>query len=295
MKRVFAVAGIILLSSAAVWRFGLAHRWTQRLPPGWSWTSVFVGFMTYADPQTGQLPARDVTTIYERRMAISSEADRPRAVSLEDVFVGWDPKTRQKVWEYITHAVVDPATGAHLQEEYAGDIYVFPRMVEKRVYRFRNNYVKGVPLAFQREEEVEGVLTYLFAYKGRGEYTESYAGTADYPGVRVAPGQEIKCADDQFVFKAWVEPVTGELLKLEESCYSGDYVYDIATGEQLAAIERWAGITGGDDVVRRADHIRRERTKYLLAARYFPAALLLAGLVCCGCAAAPSKPQGGRR
>lgn len=107
-------------------------------------------------------------------------------------------------------AQVDPQTGAHLQKEYLGDYYIFPRFVEKKTYKFRNNYVKGVPLEFKREEEVAGVQTYLFAYQGYGEYTESYAGTDEYPGIKIPPGQEIRCDDDQFSFKAWVEPVTGE-------------------------------------------------------------------------------------
>ncbi|HBB86543.1 MAG TPA: hypothetical protein DC047_02880 [Blastocatellia bacterium] len=34
-------------------------------------------------------------------------------------------------------------------------------------------------------------------------------------------------ADDQFVFKVWVEAVTREIIKIEESCNSNDYLYDI--------------------------------------------------------------------
>jgi hypothetical protein len=292
MKRKSLIcAGIILIGLAAVWRFGISYHWTQRVPPGWSWKCNFVGISTYPDPQTGQFPTRDVTAFYQRLMHIASETGRPRAVLLEDSYVLRDLNTGQKTWEYIYRAEVDPVTGAHLKAEYLGDIYMFPRSVEKKIYRFRNNYLKGIPLSFQREEDVEGLRTYLFTYTGDAEYTECYAGTADWPGIKVDPGQEIKCSDDQFTFRAWVEPVTGEIVKLDEGCDSGDYVYEVSTGKPLAAVLRWAGVTAGDDVIERAGFIRRQRTKYLWASRYSLWILFSAGLVCIGFGLIPKKSK----
>ena len=119
-------------------------------------------------------------------------------------------------------------------------------------------------------------------HRGRGEYTESYAGTEQYAGTKVKPGQEIKCADDQFIFKVWVEPLTGGIIKIEESCHAGDYVYDIATGSRLEAVDRWSGATAGDDVFNRARRVGRERANQLWINRYIPALLLLAGFLCFG-------------
>ena len=294
-KRVFLVAGLALLCAAGVWHFGLSHRWAQRLTPGWRWESNVIGTMTFADAATGRLPEKDTVGVFERALYVKSDAERPRSVLLEDSFVIRDPNTGQVTWEYNFRAPVDPATGAYTQPEYAGDIYVFPRGVEKKTYRFRYNYLEGVPLSFRGEEEVEGVETYVFGYRGRAEYTESYAGTAQFPGVAVEPGQEIKCADDQFAIRVWVEPATGEMLKLEESCHSGDYVYDTATGQPVAAIARWDGVTSGRDLINRARAIRRERAKYLWATRYLPATLLASGLLCVGFALLTKKSRGGER
>lgn len=288
-KKVFIAAGLLLFGLTAVWQFALVPRLTERIPPGWSWKADFIGINSYADPETGKLPDKDAANIYERRIYLASETDRPRSVMLEDSNASLDPKTRKKTWEYIYRAQVDPQTGAHLQKEYLGDYYIFPRFVEKKTYKFRNNYIKGVPLAFQREEMVEGVQTYLFAYHGYGEYTESYAGTEDYPGLKVESGQEIRCDDDQFILKAWVEPVTGEILKLDEGCMSGDSFYETATGKRLGAVDRWAGDTVGDDVIERAKTISGERTKLLWTTHYIPSILLLAGLLCFGFVMIPKK------
>lgn len=144
---------------------------------------------------------------------------------------------------------------------------------------FRSNYLKGIPLEYQDEEDIEGITTYLFTYLGRGEYTESYSGTEQYPGIPVKVAQEIKCADDQLVFRVWVEPLTGEILKMMESCLSGDYIYDIASGQKITAVLRWAGTTGGDDVLIRANQIRAERARLQWFEVYLPAITALIGII----------------
>jgi hypothetical protein len=288
-RKVFIAVGLILFGLTAVWQFGLVPRLTQRIPAGWSWQAEFIGFISYADPQTGKLPEKDETNIYQRGMHIVSETGRPRAVLMEDTLVILDPATGKKTWEYTSRSEVDPQTGAHLEKEYLGDVFVFPRFAEKKTYKFRNNYLKGVPLAFEREEEIEGVQTYLFAYRGRAEYTESYVGTPDFPGIKPEPGQEIRCGDDRFVFQVWVEPVTGEILKLDEGCLPGDQFYVKATNEKLGVIARWAGATAGDDDIQRAQLTSRDRSKLLWITRYIPLILLLAGGLCFGLAFVPGR------
>lgn len=288
-KKIFIAAGLALLCLAAVWQFALVPRWTERIPAGWQWESDFIGFNAYPDPQTGQMPENELTGTYTHAITIVANTRQPGSLELDDRFLIHDVVTGNVTWEYNFRAQVDPRTGAHLKEEYRGDYFLFPRNVERKTYSMRFSYLKGIPVVFQREEEVEGLTTYLFTYRGRGEYTEAYAGTAEYPGTKVQPGQEIKCADDQLVFKAWVEPVTGEIIKIEENCNSNDYVYDIATGKQLEAVDRWGGETAGDDVIRRVKTVSRERTKLLWTRRYIPFGLLLAGLLCVGFVMLPRR------
>jgi len=270
--------GVFLIAAAAAWHFAIADRWTQRIPPGWSWSAHFTSESISADPQTGTFPSEMAVSLANRSIGISSEERRPASVAVTESYVLTDPATDELVWRYDTTAEVDPMTGRRIEPEFAQDYALFPRNVEKRTYNLRSNYLEGVPLAFEREEEVAGLATYLFSYRGRGEYTESYAGTADYPGVAVEPTQEIACADDQFVYRAWVEPLTGEVVKVEDSCRSGDWIFDIATRTPVAPLMRWANETLGDDVIRRADVIREERLKLLLVSRIVPLALLLAGI-----------------
>lgn len=201
--------------------------------------------------------------------------------------------SKQIAWQHVTRAVVDARTGRHLAPEYAGQHYVFPRDVEKRTYVLRQNYLRGVPLTFRREEYVEDVLTCVFAYRGRGEYSESYtAATPEFPGLPLPAGQEIRCADDQLVIRAWVEPVTGEIVKLEESCRSGDFYHAKSNGRRLAAVARRAGLSSGDDVRERLNWIRRERARLVWLGRNAAWALLAAGALVL--AAALARGGGGR-
>gem|GEM_PF-628582 len=279
-RKVVAALGLTLLAAAAVWRLGVVPRLTERIPPGWSWSTNYIGFQTYADSQTQRIPERDVTSSYQQSAGIVSEAGRPRAVEIENRYSVRDINTGQVTFEYNTRATVDPQTGAHLSDEYRGNYLLFPRNAQKTTYRLCFSYLKGIPITFQGEEQIQGLDTYLYSYKGRGEYTEAFEGTAEYPGIRVEPGQEIRCADDQFYFRAWVEPLTGEIVKIQEGCPSGDYAYDAASNRQLYPVDRWGGETAGDDVIRRVESVGRERTRQLWIMRYIPLLLLFAGFVC---------------
>ncbi|MDQ1636779.1 MAG: hypothetical protein QOF62_118 [Pyrinomonadaceae bacterium] len=286
-NKIFITAGLILLTLTAVWHFALVPRWTQRIPAGWSWKTDYIGFQTYLDPKTGQIPEKDVSTTYSQSIKIVPHSEHPGLVELDSNYSINDITSGQVTWEYEYFAAVNPQNGEHLKPEYRGDYFVFPHNVEKKTYRLRFSYLKGVPVSFQKEVDVEGLKTYLFAYRGRGEYTESYAGTEKYQGIRVKPGQEIKCGDDQYFFKIWVEPLTGATIKIEEGCHSGDYVYDIATGAQHEPVSRWDGVTAGDDVVSQVKLASRERARLLWIDRYLPSMFLLAGILCFGCAWLP--------
>jgi hypothetical protein len=277
VKKVSLIIGAIFIVTAVVWYFWLSSYWTQRIPPGWSWTANYIGTNAYADA-SGNFPEQDSINVYDRTVMVV-EDQRPNSVILEDTYLTSDANTGQVTWEFKFSAPVDPKTGQHLSESYRGDYFVFPRNVEKTTYRLRFSSYPGIPLTFQKEETVEGFATYLFTYQGSVDYAFSYAGSANYPGVKVEPGQEIKCWDNQMIVRMWVEPVTGETLKSAESCYSGDYVYDLATGKAIYPISRWGGETAGDDVINRANAISAERTRILWLGQYAPGLLFVAGLV----------------
>lgn len=160
----------------------------------------FIGVESSPDETTGQFPAKDTTLIYERSMRVVDASPHADAVWVEDRYAVRDPMIDKKVREYNFQAQVDPWTGVHLRPEYHNEVWVFPHWVEKKTYALRNNYLKGTPLSLQREETIEGLSTYVFAYNGRAEYTESYSGTAGYADMKVEPGQEVRCGDDQFFF-----------------------------------------------------------------------------------------------
>lgn len=283
-KIVVRVGGFVLLAAAAFWHFAVTPRWAKRIPPGWNWRSSFVGIQSFADPQSGKLPEKDPPGIYNKNVEIVPGTLKPDSVELLDSYTIYDIASGAVTWQYLIQARVDPRTGQHLKPEFKDDYFLFPRNVQKQTYHLRFSYVKGVPLSFEREENLFGLDTYVFGYKGYGEYTESYAGTKEYAGVKVEPGQEIRCADDQFVLKMWVEPLTGETVKVEESCYSNDYLVDVASGRRLAVIDKWGGIVTGKDVLASVERVQTLRRNYLLSTRYVPAAFLSSSLLLIGVA-----------
>lgn len=273
-----ALIGLALIAGAGVWRVWYSGRVDERLPSGARWSVEFVGATALPDPETGAFPPRDTAMIYTRSIRIVDESRRPREVTVEDAYRIADPVTGAPSWEYISLERVDPATGERLEPEYRGQCAVFPRWVERRDFVLSANYMKAVPVRYTGEEDVEHLRTYVFSYRGPAEYTESYAGSPSYPGVPVEPGQEIRCADDQYALRLWVEPVTGEIVKLQESCAPGDFIVDRATGARIAPVLRWSGQTAGDDVEARAASIAAERSRILWLRRYGPLTAALAGI-----------------
>lgn len=276
---VLLVSGLALLAGALIWQLAIPPRWARRITPGWNWQSRFIGIQSNADPETGKLPEKDSPGIYQKSMVIVPGTLRSDSVELLDTYTVRDSLTGTVTWQYAIQARVNPITARHLTPGFQNDHVVFPRNVQKQTYQLRFNYVKGVPLNFEREENLLGLDTYVFGYKGYGEYTESYAGTEEYPGIKVLPGQEIRCADDQFVLKMWIEPLTGETVKVEESCYSNDYLVDVASGKRLALIDKWGGVVTGNDVRAAVERTQAIRRKYLLMTQYVPIGLLTGGLL----------------
>lgn len=277
----------MLLACAVVWQAGLGRRWTERIPPWFSIAYDYMGTETFPAPGDRDLPADDVPARYERRQQVSDNSGRPQQVVVEDRYTVRAMTSDTILFEYVTHETVDPATGAHATPGRHRDILLFPRETERRTYWLRGNYVKGIPLAFERVDHIEGLETFVFSYSGPAEYTESYASTAALLGVTLGPGQEIRCADDGFRYRTWIEPATGAVVKVEEGCTSGDYVFDVATGARLNPIDRWSGVTTARSLFMRATYVRTLRTRYLLASRYLPGGLALGGVMLLVASVAP--------
>lgn len=277
--RLLSIVGIALIAASAAWHLFAEPRWTQRVPPGWSLTMAYAGVQTYPDPATGKIPQRDELNDYVRTIRVVDERWRPDSVRIEHTRRTVDPVTKKITYDYTTLELVDPRTGERLESQHRGQIALFPRESRKQTYRYQSNYFKGLPLDFEREESVAGLPTYRYSYRGRAEYTESYVGTVNFPGVKIPPGQEIRCADDQFYLRFWVEPHTGSIVKVEEGCPSGDYFYDVATNQQRAAVDRWSGQSSGAPMLERVEDVQRQRLVYLAAKWYVPGMLILLGAI----------------
>ena len=284
IRRPYIIAAIGLAAFAAVWHFWLSPRWTMRVPRNANSGASYFGVQTNADAKTGVIPTQDVLTSYKRTIRVIDAADWPRSVLLQDQYTARDIQTGAINYEYITDERVDPETGAWSEGPHKGDIVLFPRDVGKRTYTMRSNYMAGVPLKFSEEDDIGGLEVYLFAYRGAIDLTAAYAGTAASPGVKVPAGQEIRCADDQFYYRAWVRPLTGEQAKVEEGCMSGDFMYDKVTGNKLAAVDRWNGVTSGSDLDNGVTETYIARRRYALEALYVPGILIacLLGILAVG-------------
>jgi hypothetical protein len=277
MRRIFVVVGIALAGLTVCWHFWLGSRWTMRFPRDGDFSTTYIGTETNADA-SGVLPRDDRLGTYERRIRVVDASDWPRTVLLEDKLRVRDIQRGAVLFEHVTEERIDPRTGAWAAGPHKGDIVLFPRNAEKRAYIVRSSYAEGVTLQFSGERNVGGLTTFLYSYRGPLDVSAIYRGTAASPGIRLPADQEIHCADDQFYYRVWVDPLTGEQAKVEEGCLAGDFIYDKVTGRQGAAVDRWNGGTSGGDLGRRVTQVFDARREYAWAAFYLPGILLVGSI-----------------
>ena len=275
-RAALSISGVVLLLGAPLWLAAAAPRWAQRIPPGWALSVQFIGTAATPDPATGAFPERDAVSVYQRDWDIHSDA-AAGTVTLRSSYLVRDPATRSVTYDYVTLDEVDRRTGRLRRFGDPPRIGVFPRRTQRATYRWVSNYVHDLPLRFVRADTIEALPVYLFSYHGPAEYTASYEGTAENSGTTVPAGQVIRCADDAFYLRVAVEPVSGELVMIEEGCPTGDYLHDAATGARLAPVLRWAGATHGDALLALVARARVERSRYLWASRHVPLLLAAAG------------------
>lgn len=276
LRPILLIIGVLALTGALFVRFVSYPQYAQRIPPGWSWDVNFIGTNSYPDPDTGELTI-DSVSIYVRTIEIIDGSAPAGSVLLRDTYEVSDLDTGQVSWIYPFTAPVNPATGAHTTPEYEGDIFVFPRNVQKQPYSFRAGSYEGLEVAFEREEVIESVTTYVFSYQGFAEYTASYL-NAQGELPLIEDGQEVRCGDDTLNLRMWVEPITGEIVKFEESCTDGDWIYNSATGEKVEPLGTWAGATTGDTVIRRLNDVANQRNTLQLTSVIVPIVLLVIGV-----------------
>lgn len=277
------------LTAAAGWHFAARDHFAYRIGRDWKYEMRYIGSQTNADPVTGTLPSEDGLGFYERRIRVLADGDWPRSVVLDDAYRVVERGTNKVIFEYITRDTVNPKTGMRIGAA-AGDFVVFPRNVQKTTYYLSSNYLEHLPVSFEHTDKVDGIETYVFAYRGPVEYTNAYRGSADYPGVQVGKGQEIRCIDDQFFFRAWVEPTTGEVAQMEEGCPSADYIIDVASGKRLSVVDRWDGRSEGNAEM--TDAVRAARSRFLWGTRYVPLCLLAAAVLAAAAGVFPRvKPE----
>jgi len=280
MKKVLILVGIILIAAAGLWKVAVAPRFDVRYPDNWRWELSTFGTNLYADEKSGQFPdnkkfpADDDVNVSDRIITVSHENAPAGAIQLADHYLAKDPNTGAVTWDFTYQAVVDPVTGMYTTPEYKGDSYFFPRNVQKdATYRIRNTSYPALPVTFQKESTLQGLLTYEYAYIG------DYDNKAAYPDYKLKDGQTIKCTNLELRY--WVEPVTGEVVKYTEAC-NADAVVDIASGKTINYVSRWSGETKSDSVISRANEVSAQRTNYLLMTSYLPLLLGAAGVVLLG-------------
>ncbi len=191
---------------------------------------------------------------------------------------------------YSTALAVDRKTGAAQQWDgqwldtgnrekvnYSGQIYKFPFGTEKKTYPiFDRDLLKTLPANFVKTEEIEGLETYQFTQEIRNEIQEV---PADRLSVLLSqlgpPGATTGQVRYDNTRTVWVEPTTGQFIKVQEQ-QKKSLVAD--AGQPVTILD--ATFTYTDETVRNAaETAKSNRQRLMLVTVWGPIALAVVGLI----------------
>jgi len=277
MKKPYLIAGIILIALAAIWRFGIAPQKTLRVPKDWSMQAEYLGDLNYAD-ENGVIPEKRDINVYKRNWFVK-EWSSDRAV-IRDIYKTYDIITGKITWAAELDFEVDPKTGKNLSypghPEAAGTYYFFPQNAAKQDYPAFESFLYPLTFKFDRIEKLAGLEIYVYRFRGDINFDEGYKGTDEYPGFKAPLGQTI--IGFGVIKEIWVEPRTGEMVKLLEDS-PGDYYTDVKTKKKIAGISAWKGETTGNTVELLVDRAKDIIFTLNLHRLWIPGVLFFSGVL----------------
>jgi hypothetical protein len=251
----------VLMVVAAVWVAVVSPRYQARFPDGWSWQFDAQGYTVY--PSDGDFPPPPYNNDLNIRNITIESKNADGSITFYDRYQTFDPITNNELWDLEYRTTVDPMTG-RLFPPYENDYFFLPRNPERITYTIRNSAYESIPMTFVEQVEVAGINTYLYQFKG------TWNNTILYPDYELQEGQTIVCFD--FELSYWVEPNTGDPIKLLEDC-PGDWVVNESTQAKILPISKWRTETSNTDPVRQVETVTARLNQERLLSVFVPLGL----------------------
>jgi len=198
-------------------------------------------------------------------------------------------------------------TGNRESVNYSGQIYKFPFGTEKKTYPIFDRDLLGTrPANFVKTEQIEGLETYQFTQEIRNEKLVVPADRLSVVLSQLAPGAKSGVVTYDNTRTVWVEPTTGQFIKVQE-LQKKTLTPDV--GQPVVLLD--APFVYTDDTIRSAAETAKEnRQKLALVTMWAPiglsvlgAILLIVGIMLvargrrqmAAAAAVPAQRRGGAR
>ena len=167
-------------------------------------------------------------------------------------------------------------TGTRESVDYSGHIYKFPFGTEKKTYEiFDRDILTTQPATFVKTEEIEGLETYQFVQEIRNGTQTMAPETLQLLAGQLLPGAtsaEVRYSNTRTV---WVEPVTGQFIKVQED-QNKTLVGN--NGQEVTLLDALFTYTD-DTIAKSADSAEANRSKLQLVKVWGPLGLLVVGLL----------------
>ncbi|MEV6493900.1 DUF3068 domain-containing protein [Actinoplanes sp. NPDC051633] len=198
--------------------------------------------------------------------------------------------TNELVLAYSTSLAVDRRTAAaqtwnkqwldtgndRQSVKYSGQIYKFPFGTERRTYDiFDRDILTTKPASFVRTEEIQGLETYQFTQEIRDGRQQLPTDRMQVLLSQLTPGAQSGEVVYNNIRTVWVEPTTGQYIKVQEK---QNKVLKADNGQSVTILD--ATFTYTDDTITKsADTAKSNRQRLNLVTLWAPIGLAVLGLI----------------
>jgi hypothetical protein len=174
---------------------------------------------------------------------------------------------------------------------YSGQIYKFPFGTEKKTYQIFDRDINATqPAVFVKTEEINGLETYQFTQEIRGGRQEVPADRLQILLAALIPG----ATSGQIIYNntrtVWVEPTTGQYIKVQEK-QEKSLVAD--SGQSVKILDALFTYTD-DTIASSADRASSNRQLLQIVTLWAPIGLTVLGLILIAVAVVLASRRGGR-
>ncbi|MBI2106251.1 DUF3068 domain-containing protein [Candidatus Woesearchaeota archaeon] len=267
----YLIIGVILLAIIPIWLLYFTPILLE-VPSDFYYSANIFSIDNFYDPEiedfSGQVNS-EAAFFYE----VVGEDDENDVLLIKNVFKVSEPGG-EEIFSVERIYGIDKRTGQHVSgygdRDRDGYLFAPGGLKKSQPYIYWHiNYDAPALMEFKEEENLFGLKVYRYEADYNADQTKDLS---HLPGVPEEKGVNL-----DINLQAWIEPVTGRLIRYEDNAIA--YYYDIETGERIHPWNKFNNFYKASSFFEEINLAKREKAKLILYKKIMPAVFAVASFI----------------